>query len=533
LGTAEAVERLLEKGWLARRVLNNEQYQLLHACEKAPPNDERLFDTDQDEEWAARWVFARVAAMGWTPELFGAFDRHHGRGRGRRERHKAERIGKKYQWIALHELVERLANHYHPGGHFLGGSTIYTGAWQALLRDLDPTLPPANHPLDIDEDDTTDPETRFPTFPSEPSGFWTPPSPTLPETDAVERWIATGPSPNLSHTAAAVRTDEHGTPWVVLSEFAEDTPDGRGWDNANGQAEQWHRIDSWLVPDHQLPDVITFLAPRSLIPTWMPDEREPHQIYLAEFPDAPAAIVEPDADGEDSSYELSFVDHDAANKRPKTNRRSRASARLGRAESHDDSRTVERFLRRLSGPTTLDELVAQWSGGTGADDDELESLLAPVDTDRSHINRGVDHSGSPLHAYPASQWYSWSGDGADCSIDTNVGVQLPANLLIAGTDLVRHPDRPDWYDTTGRHIASYRWTQRPTGSVRTLLARQDWLDERLRQLHYALVLGLLGERQRVTENPERWGTYSQIASRIAGHSWEFSDPVTTVRRSHR
>jgi hypothetical protein len=533
LGTADAVKRFLDKDWLARRVLNDDQYQLLRACEKPPPTDERLLDSDQDEDWATRWVLARIAALGWTPELFGEFDRHHGRGRGSRESHKAERIGKKYQWIALHELVERLANHYHPNGRFLGGSTVYTGAWQAGLRDLDPTLPPASHPLDIDEDDAGEDDTRSPTFPPEPGGFWTPPPPALPEREAVEHWIATGPSPNLSDTAAAVRIDEHGTPWVVLGEFAKDTADGRGWANANGQAEQWHRIDSWLVRDHQLTEVIEFLAPRSLIPTWMPDERNPHQIYLAEFPDAPTAVEPEDHDIEDSHHELTFVDHDGANRHAVANRRRLVPTSPNPLDDDDDDDAgpVKGFLRRLTGPTTLDELATRWS--ETAEDDEISDLLTPAEDDRSYVHRGVDSSGEPLHAFPATQHYSWSGTSEDCSIDTSVGVQLPTNLLIAGTNLIRHPDRPDWYDTTGRHTISYRRTQRPTGTVHTLLARQDWLDERLHQLGYALVLGLVGERQRVTSDPKRWSTYSQIASRMPTKSWELSAPIETVRRAHQ
>jgi hypothetical protein len=50
---------------------------------------------------ARRWVFRRTLSWGWTPKLFGEQDRHLGYGRGREE-HKAERWGKKYQWMAYH-----------------------------------------------------------------------------------------------------------------------------------------------------------------------------------------------------------------------------------------------------------------------------------------------------------------------------------------------------------------------------------------------------------------------------------------------
>ena len=46
----------------------------------------------------------RVIDYGWTAARFGRFDEtiRHGRYEGRTG-HKAERIGKKYQWIAFHE----------------------------------------------------------------------------------------------------------------------------------------------------------------------------------------------------------------------------------------------------------------------------------------------------------------------------------------------------------------------------------------------------------------------------------------------
>ena len=50
-----------------------------------------------------RYIIWRVFELGWTIDRFGAFDRfeigNHGRGAA-----KPERMGKKYQWIAYHEI---------------------------------------------------------------------------------------------------------------------------------------------------------------------------------------------------------------------------------------------------------------------------------------------------------------------------------------------------------------------------------------------------------------------------------------------
>jgi hypothetical protein len=516
LGAPAAVARLLSQDRLAREALTDEQYQLLQTCDRPPPDDLRLFDNDQDEKWAARWIFTRIAELGWTPELFGDFDSVHGHGHGR-ESHKAERIGKKYQWIALHQLVEQLANHYYPNGNHLGGSPVYIGAWQTLLRDIDPTLPPARHPLIVDDGRIDDDDPRYTTFPPDsPTAFWTPPVPTLPETNSFEAWITTTPSPTFDEVGA-IRIDDAGTRWVVLGEYATDTADGRGWRGTHGQPEQWHHIHSWLVPQHQLPDVLNFLSQRSLIPRWMPDERQPHLIYLSEFPDAPAAVSPNETNPED--HDLTYIDHDAADKQSLAQRAEWASSR-----EHPDQ--ADSLLQRFLGPpATLDKLAARWANPDT--DDVNNDLPDEVDDVSDHVHRGVDRSGNRLYAFPATQAYSWTAVEADCSIDTPVGTQLPTNTLLAGTELIRHPDRPDWYDHDGTLIVTYRSTTRPTGNVHTLLIREDWLDQRLNHLGYAILTGLLGERQQVTSEPTTWATFSHHASRTPHHDWTFGAPIQT------
>lgn len=57
--------------------------------------------------WARRWVVMRAHELGWSEALHGQFDRGI---RGDRNEHSLERIGKKYQWLALYELVARMGD---------------------------------------------------------------------------------------------------------------------------------------------------------------------------------------------------------------------------------------------------------------------------------------------------------------------------------------------------------------------------------------------------------------------------------------
>ena len=86
-----------------------------------------------------RYVLSRVLDLGWTTDRFGSFDGYlRARGDYTRSERKAERIGKKYQWIAYHEVLAYISDHFQFcqdwGGH------KYVGPWQIGRRDIDPSV---------------------------------------------------------------------------------------------------------------------------------------------------------------------------------------------------------------------------------------------------------------------------------------------------------------------------------------------------------------------------------------------------------
>ena len=87
-----------------------------------------------------RYILWRVFDLGWTTDRFGQFDRFSIRSNGR-EASKPERIGKKYQWIAYHEIMALIADHFQYQERFgdEDGDRAYEGPWQEHLRDIDPS----------------------------------------------------------------------------------------------------------------------------------------------------------------------------------------------------------------------------------------------------------------------------------------------------------------------------------------------------------------------------------------------------------
>lgn len=111
------------------------------ASDRSPKRYGDAFDSMK----ARRWIVQRVFLLGWTPEKFEEYERSGRILRGRQspdiERWRRERIGKKYQWIALHELLGFISDHFKMAPEWGGESQIFKGPWQFWERDFDPSQP--------------------------------------------------------------------------------------------------------------------------------------------------------------------------------------------------------------------------------------------------------------------------------------------------------------------------------------------------------------------------------------------------------
>ena len=238
------------------------------------------------EEFAQCWVFERVLALGWTPEKFGDFDKH--RFTLDSGAHKAERFGKKYQWITLRELIARVADNFHMMNHY----GIYAGPWRFFGRDIDPTLPPPRRVRS--EDDEFHLASTF----SENKTWWIPSGPHYHREDppAEKGWAADNVDiPEFEPLLR--RKDEGGARWVVLCAHYQ-------WNDEAQEAEElysrprrelWSQIYGWLVQPDDRNALVAYLEEHSLMGRWMPEAGEyTDAAYLGELPWAAAANDPPD-----------------------------------------------------------------------------------------------------------------------------------------------------------------------------------------------------------------------------------------------
>ena len=235
-----------------------------------------------DSAWAQRWVFKRVVSLGWTPERFADFDQGVNYWSASRTNHKPERFGKKYQWIAFHELIARVADNFYIRPVYGGEPEAYEGPWQFLGRDIDPTLPPPIQTRNADDEVEVGP-----TFSEDTSLWWVPDGPRYRDDDqpAGGGW-GTENHDIPEFKPLVQRKDSDGNRWVVLHA-------GYTWVDELGSSmmsrtrprEFWSHIYSWLVRPEQRDSLVAYLERRSLMGNWMPQPvHHTNADYLGELP---------------------------------------------------------------------------------------------------------------------------------------------------------------------------------------------------------------------------------------------------------
>jgi hypothetical protein len=229
-----------------------------------------------DIRLAQRWIFNRVITLGYNPKLHGDFDKDvssHNRDRGV---HKAERIGKKYQWIAYHEFTALVSDHFEfKAADWNDSIEIYKGPWRPYTRDIDPTL--------LIQSDAHIRETA--TFEQWKSthGIYD----AWEKEKSNEEWIKVQDDlPSPEHMIQI--TDDKQKEWLLLEggfRWQEETP------------PEYERYDipirdllftlkSYIVKKKDIDKVYDWGKKQNFIGSWMPQSHDFYEIFLGEYPNS-------------------------------------------------------------------------------------------------------------------------------------------------------------------------------------------------------------------------------------------------------
>ncbi len=267
----QSARRALEKA-LGKKKWRQFKQRALPYIERPDSNERR---DDFDLSIAQRWILQKVLDLGWTPERFGWFDRSMDRawGLGRGEK-KAERIGKKYQWIAYHEFLARVSDNFQFKEERWSSeaSGEYEGPWQFYRRDIDPSMVLRSTA-----------ESRSDAWWVSRCDDW------QPELRSAEWLQNQADLPDLRQLIA-VTNPRDGSRWLSLGgfyEWEEPTPaDEEKYEVERRQL--WYMLKCYVVRRDELDSLFEWGKKQNFWGRWMPESKELIDVFLGEYFWAPA-----------------------------------------------------------------------------------------------------------------------------------------------------------------------------------------------------------------------------------------------------
>ena len=254
-----------------RKTLGKRKTKTFETC-CYPFLDKRLPDESQfDLSVVQRFILQRVIDYGWTKEQFGEFDFHLNRytysGRAAK---KAERIGKKYQWIAFHECLARISDNFvFKEDNWRTHNSKYDGTYQLNLRDIDPSCLLTQTHLD-----------------SLTNNWWF--NCKFEKWREIEddvQWISD--DSDLPNPISILQCEKHdrATEWLILeSLFRWEEPSKEELERyQNPHRDMWYIIRSYLVNSNEIDEVTNWFKSVKNRHSDIPHSRDIHNVFLSEF----------------------------------------------------------------------------------------------------------------------------------------------------------------------------------------------------------------------------------------------------------
>lgn len=206
-----------------------------HLLESTRMRDDNRRPSEVDHGPVRRWICERAHQLGWTEELFEGFERSGHISLDRMGKHRVERVGKKYQYIALAEATARMTDN------------LAMCSWEddGKLRAFEPG--PRGRDMKSDLDPSLLVRSTLETgWAATPFTWWTPSAPRLPsgDTDLLLTWVHV--ESDLCNDLGQIEVvSPDGERWLAVSGFRHWTVPGQSRRN---HADAWSRI-SCLVTE--------------------------------------------------------------------------------------------------------------------------------------------------------------------------------------------------------------------------------------------------------------------------------------------
>ena len=211
-----------------------------------------------------------IDKYGYREEKHGAFDQNVGVGRGR-STVPNERIGKKYQWLVMHELLARVADNVPKLEYpWSDRDAEYEGPWDPVIRDIDPTTlvrREGNRQWSKPRDDK----------------WWYGGLYDNWEVELAD-WLNIDDDIPPAEAIIALKDPEDGD-WLALECYPE-------WTEPHNEDDiykrLWYQVRSCIIDEEEFPRVYKWAMKQNFGGRWMPECSDRYEMFYREYYWSPA-----------------------------------------------------------------------------------------------------------------------------------------------------------------------------------------------------------------------------------------------------
>ena len=401
------------------------------------------FDVD-DKKMFNYAVYYIQEELGYSEEYFGEHDRHCG-SYGRNQTIKVERIGKKYQWITMYNMLARISDHcrmVERWNYPVKEEVQFEGAWEPYVRDFDPTLNRSfmicniAPKFDVLDDFLSKGRTKNKVV-------------DISTEDKEKVWLETKGVFLDELKDTLILTEQNGTKWICLTKYC-DT--GRNDLNV-GKTLVWSWLYAYFVSPEQA-DEFSQCA-RKGISVITEDTASHHQTYSVfnrEYPWSPSCH---------EFNEYAWIDA-----RIKTGEYETVSETV----QVPDLSKIEAALRKYQGLIEDED----WDG---EEEFEIPEIEYKEEIRKREIEKKI---GKILHATTELLWE----EEYDATKEESISRSLPCAQLIEMMDLRQQTEDGFYYDNSG-NLAAFDTDL--TQNINSVVVRKDILDSFLAKMNMKLI----------------------------------------------
>jgi hypothetical protein len=228
------------------------------------------FDANDLSNYACKLIFEKY---GYDVEKHGGFDNH--ASNGDRFRNKTERIGKKYQWLALYEVLARVSDNYKMSEGYGENQEYfwYQGTFEPFVRNIDPTVIHRKNKNQTNKNQEN-------CWNKVEYNDWT---------DTHQNWLIS--SDKLPNPKEIIELkDAQGNEWLVLESYPsweESVPIGyEQYDYPHKHL--WYQIRSYFVHNDEADNLISWAKQKHFMGRWFPENSNQYQVFSREYYWSPA-----------------------------------------------------------------------------------------------------------------------------------------------------------------------------------------------------------------------------------------------------